>query len=162
MFTVPQALAIALTHAIDILEDQLLHALESDGSAAKARDAKKKLNDQKVKHEQETKKLKKRIDDLNTRLKDGEEERKQMGTKVTKYKERVAGLVIGQEAMAKKAEEMAKGVEDMTKELAKTKSEWQLFQSQLHEHKINVSVYTLIFWSRIHPSTGDEVQATNS
>lgn len=131
-----QIWTLAITDALDSLEDRLHYSLQKQDLADKVRTMKREAALQAEKHKNDTK-------DMKAKLLSQESELQKSAHSVAKYKQRLDNAMHQVTEAQKSLALASKSAGELGAELAQVKQERNLFQSQLVEHKSKVGTQLL-------------------
>ncbi|KAG8833006.1 hypothetical protein FRC17_000200 [Serendipita sp. 399] len=126
---------MAITDAVDSLEEKLHYSLQRQDLANKVKRSKKELEAQSQIHRHEMESLQVELASVREMLNTAEARYRESAAKTNKYKKRVDAVISEQIKQAMQASTDSLRLEELQRELEKVKKERSLFQTQLTEHK---------------------------
>ncbi|KIM25919.1 hypothetical protein M408DRAFT_25812 [Serendipita vermifera MAFF 305830] len=130
-----ETLTLAVTDAVDSLEERLHYSLQKQDLANTIIDMKRKLKTSSASHEVEKAALKAEVGQLKLKFRHEEKERSKAAAALDTYKERYNTVVTEKSALAKQLLEQTIQGQAVQKQLEVTKAERGTFQGQLEEYK---------------------------
>ncbi|KAG8754010.1 hypothetical protein FRC14_005452 [Serendipita sp. 396] len=127
--------ALAITDAVDSLEDKLHYSLQKQDLANKVKRTKKELETQAQMHRYAVEDLQQELASMREMLTVAETRFREADTRVKKYKHKADAAASEQVKQAMQASADALRLQELQKELEKVKKERNLFQTQLTDHK---------------------------
>jgi chromosome segregation ATPase len=133
-----KTLTVAVTDAVDALEERLHYSLQKQDLANSIVDMKRKLRAEKAAHEAAHTGLVNEVSQLKHKCRHEEKERNKATAALNIYKERLNEAVLEQNQQAKRAEQRGLQINTLQAELDQTRTERGTFQAQLEEYRKKV------------------------
>ncbi|PVF99994.1 hypothetical protein CPB86DRAFT_845488 [Serendipita vermifera] len=128
--------ALAITDAVDALEDRLHYSLQKQDLINKVKEKDQQLRDRIREHEEGTAELINTLESLQRKFDSQEQEQKRVTSKLADYKQKYQQSQSQLTMLTAKANETSAAAEDRQKQLIETQEQNKTFQEQLHRHKI--------------------------
>lgn len=133
-----KTLTLAVTDAVDSLEERLHYSLQKQDLINSISDMKRRLRSSAAIHQAEQAALTDEVQQLKMKFRHEEKERKKNTTALESYKERLHTSTLEKNTLSKRVEEQAAQTEVLQKQLEATKNERGIFQGQLEEYRKKV------------------------
>jgi chromosome segregation ATPase len=140
-----KTLSLAVTDAVDALEERLHYSLQKQDLANRIVDMKGRLKSQAAAHEAVKADLESEVTKFKLKYRHEEKERNKATVTLDRYKERLNVAVSEQNQQNRRAEQQGKQITDLQVELEQTRKERSTFHAQLEEYRKKVvGVYSFL------------------